>query len=167
MTTPSGRISNEPEEREKERKRERKRKNAIFSGHLCLCQQPRAAHLLRSDQNNIQCTQSFLNLTGWPNLVTFQTETGEIFICHLKIRHDKRHEVSLSQFSRFKIFHKKAYFQKVKMIIKVVYCGISPMNSFSVQVFIFTNLSRLSLNLCAIFNCSITFQLQILSYFSS
>ena len=47
MTTPSGRISNEPEE---ERKKE-KRKNAIYSGHLRLCQQPREAHALRSDQN--------------------------------------------------------------------------------------------------------------------
>ena len=45
MATPSGRISNEPEE---ERRRE---KNAIYSGHLRLCQQPRAAHALRSDQN--------------------------------------------------------------------------------------------------------------------
>jgi hypothetical protein len=35
-------------EREKERER---RKNAIYSGHLRLCQQPRAAHALRSDQN--------------------------------------------------------------------------------------------------------------------
>ena len=50
MTTPSGRISNEPEERKKERERERKRKNAIYSGHLRLCQQPRAAHALRLDQ---------------------------------------------------------------------------------------------------------------------
>ena len=33
-----------------ERERERKRKNAIYSGHLGLCQQPRAAHALRSDQ---------------------------------------------------------------------------------------------------------------------
>ena len=33
--------------REKERKRE---KNAIYSGHLRLCQQQRAAHALRSDQ---------------------------------------------------------------------------------------------------------------------
>jgi hypothetical protein len=37
--------------RKKERKRERRReKNAIYSGHLRLCQQPRAAHALRSDQ---------------------------------------------------------------------------------------------------------------------
>ena len=35
------------------RKKERKRKNAIYSGHLRLCQQPRAAHALRSDQNAI------------------------------------------------------------------------------------------------------------------
>jgi hypothetical protein len=27
-------------------------KNAIYSGHLRLCQQPRAAHALRSDQLN-------------------------------------------------------------------------------------------------------------------
>jgi hypothetical protein len=37
-----------------ERERERKRKNAIYSGHLRLCQQPRAAHALRSDQNSAQ-----------------------------------------------------------------------------------------------------------------
>ena len=36
--------------RKRERERERKRKNAIYSGHLRLCQQPRAAHALRSDQ---------------------------------------------------------------------------------------------------------------------
>ena len=36
----------------RERKREeRERKNAIYSGHLRLCQEPRAAHALRSDQN--------------------------------------------------------------------------------------------------------------------
>ena len=35
------------EEREKE-----ERKNDIYSGHLRLCQQPRAAHALRSDQFN-------------------------------------------------------------------------------------------------------------------
>jgi hypothetical protein len=38
----------ERERRERERERE---KNAIYSGHLRLCQQPRAAHALRSDQN--------------------------------------------------------------------------------------------------------------------
>ena len=41
-----------PEERKKEREKERKRKNAIYSGHLCLCQQPRAAHALHSDQKD-------------------------------------------------------------------------------------------------------------------
>jgi hypothetical protein len=40
-----GRISNEPG-----RKKERKRTIAIYSGHLRLCQQPRAAHALRSYQ---------------------------------------------------------------------------------------------------------------------
>ena len=38
---------------ERERERERERKNAIYSGHLRLCQQPRAAHALRSDQNKL------------------------------------------------------------------------------------------------------------------
>jgi hypothetical protein len=33
-----------------ERKKEEREKNAIYSGHLRLCQQPRAAHTLRSDQ---------------------------------------------------------------------------------------------------------------------
>jgi hypothetical protein len=45
-TIPSGRISNEPGER----REEEREKNAIYSGHLRLCQQPRAAHALRSDQ---------------------------------------------------------------------------------------------------------------------
>ena len=35
--------------RKKER-RKKERENAIYSGHLRLCQQPRAAHALRSDQ---------------------------------------------------------------------------------------------------------------------
>ena len=38
--------------RKKEREKERRiEKNAIYSGHLRLCQQPRAAHTLRSDQH--------------------------------------------------------------------------------------------------------------------
>ena len=37
--------------RERE-KRERREKNAMYSGHLRLCQQPRAAHALRSDQKS-------------------------------------------------------------------------------------------------------------------
>ena len=40
-----GELAMSPEERKKERE-----KNAICSGHLRLCQQPRAAHALRSDQ---------------------------------------------------------------------------------------------------------------------
>ena len=32
------------------KKEERRENNAIYSGHLRLCQQPRAAHALRSDQ---------------------------------------------------------------------------------------------------------------------
>jgi hypothetical protein len=35
------------------RKRERE-KNAIYSGHLRLCLQPRAAHALRSDQKYVE-----------------------------------------------------------------------------------------------------------------
>ena len=35
----------------REREKEEREKNAIYSGHLRLCQQPRAAHALRSDQN--------------------------------------------------------------------------------------------------------------------
>ena len=42
-----------------EREIERKRKNVIYSGHLHLCQQPRAAHALRSDQFQ------HLNLSSW------------------------------------------------------------------------------------------------------
>ena len=37
----------------RKKKEERREKNAIYSGHLRLCQQPRAAHALRSDQNQI------------------------------------------------------------------------------------------------------------------
>ena len=48
-------------ERGKERKKE---KNAIYSGHLRLCQQPSAAHALRSDQlKDIQYTYHSLQLT--------------------------------------------------------------------------------------------------------
>ena len=36
--------------REEERKKEERENNAIYSGNLRLCQQPRAAHALRSDQ---------------------------------------------------------------------------------------------------------------------
>ena len=43
-----GELAMSPE-REREREKERE-KNAICSGHLRLCQQPRAAHALRSDQ---------------------------------------------------------------------------------------------------------------------
>ena len=34
-----------------EREKERREKNDIYSGHLRLCQQPRASHALRSDQH--------------------------------------------------------------------------------------------------------------------
>ena len=44
-----GELAMSPEEREKKERE----KNAIYSGHLRLCQQPRAAHALRSDQNHI------------------------------------------------------------------------------------------------------------------
>ena len=49
-----------PEER---RKKERE-KNAIYSGHLRLCQQPRAAHALRSDQNLKSILVSVRNKKG-------------------------------------------------------------------------------------------------------
>ena len=44
-----GDLAMSRKKREERRKRERE-KNAIYSGHLRLCQQPRAAHALRSDQ---------------------------------------------------------------------------------------------------------------------
>ena len=48
---------------------EEREKNAIYSGHLRLCQQPRAAHALRSDQNklNVSWTRPLENiiLPGW------------------------------------------------------------------------------------------------------
>ena len=34
----------------RERRKREREKNAIYSGHLRLCQHPRAAHALRSDQ---------------------------------------------------------------------------------------------------------------------
>ena len=37
--------------KKRERNRDKERKNAIYSGHLRLCQQPRAAHTLCSDQD--------------------------------------------------------------------------------------------------------------------
>ena len=37
------------------KKKEEREKNAIYSGHLRLCLQPRAAHALRSDQNIQDC----------------------------------------------------------------------------------------------------------------
>ena len=43
-------MSRKKERGEREEERE---KNAIYSGHLGLCQQPRAAHALRSDQFQI------------------------------------------------------------------------------------------------------------------
>ena len=48
------------------RKREEREKNAIHSGHLRLCQQPRAAHALRSDQ----LSNSGMSLTLVNNLVS-------------------------------------------------------------------------------------------------
>ena len=45
-----GELAMSPEERE------RREKNAIYSGHLRLCQQPRAAHALRSDQFQFDVT---------------------------------------------------------------------------------------------------------------
>ena len=53
MTTPSGRLSNEPGRGERERE-----KMLIYSGHLRLCQQPRAAHAIRSDQNHLPICKS-------------------------------------------------------------------------------------------------------------
>ena len=44
-----GELAMNPEE-EREKERERGEKNAIYSGHLHLCQQPRAAHTLCSHQ---------------------------------------------------------------------------------------------------------------------
>ena len=49
-----GELAMSPEERKKKRDRE---KNAIYSGHLRLCQQPWAAYALRSDQNSTSHNQ--------------------------------------------------------------------------------------------------------------
>ena len=49
--------------KEREREREREKTNVICSGHPRLCQQPRAAHALRSDQNMLQSVCLMLNLT--------------------------------------------------------------------------------------------------------
>jgi hypothetical protein len=60
---------------------ERKRTNAIYSGHLCLCQQPRAVHALRSDQFfkstdfQIAATYRELDATSyWNGLLTCSQE---------------------------------------------------------------------------------------------
>ena len=48
----------------KKKEERRREKNAICSGHLRLCQQPRAAYALRSDQNKkIMCSPIVLLLT--------------------------------------------------------------------------------------------------------
>ena len=65
-----GELAMSPEER----KKERERKNAIYSGHLRLCQQPRAPPALCSDQFSRLWTfgqeilQSTLNLTSTKEL---------------------------------------------------------------------------------------------------
>jgi hypothetical protein len=46
-----GELAMSPERGGGEREDKRGEKNALYSGHLRLCQQPRAAHALRSDQN--------------------------------------------------------------------------------------------------------------------
>ena len=61
MTTPSGRISNEPEEREKEREREREKMPFMVATYFC--QQPIAAHALRSDQNEHDLKKHITNFT--------------------------------------------------------------------------------------------------------
>ena len=56
--------------RKKREEREKEKKNAIYSGHLRLCQQPRAAHALRSDQN-LYRLNNFPSFLG-PDLMTVQ-----------------------------------------------------------------------------------------------
>ena len=51
------------------KKKKEERKNAIYSGHLRLWQQPRAAHALRSDQN-----YTFID----PFLTSFQFLVGRL-----------------------------------------------------------------------------------------
>ena len=63
------------------RERKREKKNAIYSGHLRLCQQPRAAHTLRSDQK-----YSTSQLAGTPFLVTSLNPT---FCCEIYERWTK------------------------------------------------------------------------------
>jgi hypothetical protein len=80
MTTPSGRICNEPEEKEE---RERGEKNAIYSGHLRLCQQPRAAHALHLDQCLI------LNGARSGSLVTLTEQSSEYAFLSARNRANK------------------------------------------------------------------------------
>jgi hypothetical protein len=54
-------------------------KNALYSGHLRLCQQPRAAHALRSDQNSEK---------GWGTLtscLSISQYSRMYYIVHLNI----------------------------------------------------------------------------------
>jgi hypothetical protein len=50
MTTGSGRKVRTLEREREKREERRERNNAKYYGHLRLCQQPRAVHALRSDQ---------------------------------------------------------------------------------------------------------------------
>ena len=67
-----------------EREKERREKNAIYSGHLRLCQQPRAAHALRSDQfpktNNV-CLWQKVNNTEEEESVSY-VELQAIIVNH-------------------------------------------------------------------------------------
>jgi hypothetical protein len=63
----------------RERKKERGEKNAISSGHLRLCQQPRAAHALRSDQNY----RVYISYTAYIYVCCVNEDMHHIYNCEL------------------------------------------------------------------------------------
>ena len=68
----------------RKKKEERRRKNAIYSGHIRLCQQPRAAHALRSDQYEKRLgnmTSGFLDGAG--RLLQQARDTETMYFQHL------------------------------------------------------------------------------------
>ena len=62
--------------KKEERKKERKRKNAIYSGQLHFCLQPRAARTLRSDQKKLFFNITKMYLPNRNNVCPYLNSTG-------------------------------------------------------------------------------------------
>ena len=62
----------------REREKKKEKKIAIYSGHLRLCQQPRAAHALRSDQNlkpSLSCSAGHTHFVQMVHITANCTES--------------------------------------------------------------------------------------------